>query len=97
MTMHAQISVRRCAVGVLGTVVFCAVIGCGECVDDDGGGSDVGRERSGNSRLSTLAPIMHSGLAFGGYAKRSENPYVNLQTSRAGRDRCIPQNGPCTE
>ncbi len=97
MTMHSQISVRRCAVGLLGTVVFCAVIGCGECDGEDGGGSDSDRARSGNSRLSTLAPIMNSGRTVGGYAKRSGNPYGNQQTSRAGRDLCIQQNGPCTE
>lgn len=97
MTMHSQISVRRCAVGVLGTVVFCAVIGCGECDADDGGGSEADRARSGNARLSTLAPIMNSGRAVGGYAKRFGNPYDNQQTSRAGRDLCILQNGLCTE
>ncbi|QNK72211.1 hypothetical protein H7F36_13320 [Variovorax sp. PAMC28562] len=101
MTMHSQISVRRCAVGVLGTVVFCAVIGCGECDADDGGGSEADRARSGNARLSTLAPIMNTGRTVGGYAKRfgnpHDNPYDNQQTSRAGRDLCILQNGLCTE
>ena len=92
MTMHAQIPVRRCTIGVLGTVVLCAVIGCSDCDGDDGGSGDADRARTGNSRLSTLAPIMNSGRAFGGYAKRSGGQYV-----KAGRDLCMPQNGPCTE
>jgi hypothetical protein len=91
MTMHTQISVLRCGAGVLGTVVLCAVIRCVGC--DDGGGSDAEGARTGNSRLSTLAPIMNSGRPFGGYAKSYNGQY----TSKEGRDLCVPQNGPCTE